>query len=133
MSNERCDCEDWKPGTKAIDAPIVLQSIRSGGAYRYEGKPWKYCPWCNSALKDICPTCKTAYAPGTIHSCAGAPADAPPVVPMFELTGHGTQVCDGGTLIWSTGTVHSWPGDLDWDFPRGIVIPGDPGWEQFCT
>lgn len=104
--NERCDCVDWLPGTKEIDAPIALQQIRSGGAYRYKGKAWSFCPWCGSTLKNICPTCKTAYAPGTIHSCAGAPADAPPVLPIFELTSTGTT--ESG-MVWSTGTVHEWP------------------------
>jgi hypothetical protein len=39
-------CPDWEPQTKILDAPIILQSVRSGGAYQYPGIPFRYCPWC---------------------------------------------------------------------------------------
>lgn len=38
-------CDDWEPGIKALDEPIVLQAIRSGVDF-YKGKPFLFCPWC---------------------------------------------------------------------------------------
>lgn len=35
---------------KKINGPIVLQSVRSGGAYQYDGKPFVFCPWCGKRV-----------------------------------------------------------------------------------
>jgi len=48
----RCDCEDWIPECEKINAPIQLQSARSGFRWQYDGKPFKFCPWCGKKLKD---------------------------------------------------------------------------------
>jgi hypothetical protein len=45
-----CSCPDWEPELKKINGPIVLQSVRSGGAYRYNGKQFIFCPWCGERL-----------------------------------------------------------------------------------
>lgn len=47
-----CTCKDWEPNMRAINGPIVLQSIRSGGRYQYTGKQFVYCPWCGKKLKE---------------------------------------------------------------------------------
>lgn len=41
-------CSDWKPQSDLINGPIILQSVRSGGRFRYQGKPFAYCPWCGT-------------------------------------------------------------------------------------
>lgn len=45
-----CDCKDWEPEIKKLNGPITLQSVRSGGAYKYDGKPFNFCPWCGKRL-----------------------------------------------------------------------------------
>ena len=41
-------CEDWASGVAAIDGPIILQTHRSGGAYQFQGKAFRFCPWCGT-------------------------------------------------------------------------------------
>lgn len=48
-----CSCDDWTPNIDKINGPIVLQSIRSGGAYQYAGKKMVFCPWCGNKLTSI--------------------------------------------------------------------------------
>ena len=43
-------CADFNPGMEAINGPIVLQSIRSGGKYQYPFKPIVFCPWCGKKI-----------------------------------------------------------------------------------
>jgi hypothetical protein len=49
----RCNCPDWATQIEILNGPIVLQSIRSGGAYQYPGKQFTHCPWCGNRLVDI--------------------------------------------------------------------------------
>lgn len=59
-----CDCKDWENQIEILNGPIVLQTIRSGGAYQYQGKPFKYCPWCSSELTaDKTPHSKESKTP----------------------------------------------------------------------
>ena len=39
-------CADWQPQTELVNGPIIMQTLRSGGAYQYPGIPFRYCPWC---------------------------------------------------------------------------------------
>lgn len=57
MGNERggavkCDCQDWKGNIGKVNAPIILQSVRSGGAYQFDGKAFVFCPWCSKPLTE---------------------------------------------------------------------------------
>lgn len=45
-----CECVDWETQIRIVNAPIVLQSARSGGEYSYTGKLFSYCPWCGTKL-----------------------------------------------------------------------------------
>jgi ribosomal protein S27AE len=45
-----CSCKDWDENLPKINAPLVLQQVRTG--VRYEGKPFQFCPWCGSALAE---------------------------------------------------------------------------------
>ena len=47
-----CKCKDWLPNIQKINAPIVLQTLRSGGNYVFDGEPWSFCPWCGEELVD---------------------------------------------------------------------------------
>lgn len=42
-------CDYFEIGMKKINAPIVLQAARCGGI-GYDGRLFKYCPWCGSAI-----------------------------------------------------------------------------------
>lgn len=59
-----CPCPDWEPGIRKIDGPIALQAVRTGGAYQYDGKPFRFCPWCGQRLKMRCHHCKAILEPG---------------------------------------------------------------------
>lgn len=59
-----CSCPDWAPNIKKVDGPIALQAVRSGGAYQYDGKPFKFCPWCGRGLVHKCDTCGAITAVG---------------------------------------------------------------------
>jgi len=53
-----CKCEKWEPGFKAVDDPIALQSIRSGGRYQFDQDyVFLFCPWCGVRLITDCHTC----------------------------------------------------------------------------
>jgi hypothetical protein len=41
-------CPDWSENFEKLNAPIVIQQIRTG--VRYTGEPIRYCPWCGLAL-----------------------------------------------------------------------------------
>ena len=47
-----CSCPDWKPQIEKVNAPIQLQSVRSGFRWKYDGKPFKFCPWCGHELDE---------------------------------------------------------------------------------
>jgi hypothetical protein len=59
-----CNCPDWEPQIAKINGPISLQSVRSGGAYQYDGKQFVFCPWCGSRLKLRCHQCNAILEPG---------------------------------------------------------------------
>lgn len=44
-------CKDWKEGIEKINAPIILQTVRSG-EWKYDGKAFVFCPWCGEKLKE---------------------------------------------------------------------------------
>ena len=45
-------CDEFEPGIKAIDGPIVLQAVRSGVLDFYKGKPFLFCPWCGKKIEE---------------------------------------------------------------------------------
>ena len=49
----KCDCEKFEEGMKAVNGPITLQSMRSGGAYQFDRNyVFRFCPWCGDPLYD---------------------------------------------------------------------------------
>ena len=47
-----CLCAEWAENLPKINSPIMLQSIRSGGDYQYDGLAFRFCPWCGCELED---------------------------------------------------------------------------------
>lgn len=39
-------CPDWYPQIDKLNTPILIQFARSGGTYKFDGKPFVFCPWC---------------------------------------------------------------------------------------
>lgn len=69
MSNDRCACPDWKPGTDFIDGCIVELAMRYGrrvgNVYHFgpkDLKPWCHCPWCGSKLAPAPPSARVLDA-----------------------------------------------------------------------
>ena len=47
-------CDKWEDGIKAVNGPIHLQSMRSGGGYQFDQKfTFNYCPWCGEKLVKV--------------------------------------------------------------------------------
>lgn len=44
-----CVCKEWQENISKVDAPVILQAIRSG-TIGYTGLCFKYCPWCGTTL-----------------------------------------------------------------------------------
>lgn len=71
------DCESWKENISKLDAPFHFLAARNHSAYRgYDGKPFKYCPWCSSLLQG---SPEVAYAPVPPHA---AGEEVPDLVPL---------------------------------------------------
>lgn len=47
-SLSECSCELWKINIERINAPIILQQIRSGTSFQCD--QFQYCPWCGKGL-----------------------------------------------------------------------------------
>ena len=48
---KQCTCDKFEAGLKAINGPIHLQSVRSGGKYQFDKEyVFKFCPWCGCQL-----------------------------------------------------------------------------------
>jgi len=47
-----CQCKEWELGIAKLNAPIDLQFARSGGKIQYDGKPFKFCPWCGGKSRE---------------------------------------------------------------------------------
>lgn len=45
-----CTCQDWIENIEKLNAPLRLQTIRSGFTWQYDGKKFRYCPWCGKEL-----------------------------------------------------------------------------------
>lgn len=45
----KCICPDFRENIDKINGPFVLQRARGGVGY--QGKRFKYCPWCGSELE----------------------------------------------------------------------------------
>lgn len=46
------ECDDWKENIEQVGQPFKLLAARNPGTYKgYDGKPFKYCPWCSSLLQ----------------------------------------------------------------------------------
>jgi len=52
MAEVDCTCSDWKETLPKLNAPIQLQSARSGFKWQYDGTPFRFCPWCGEELKE---------------------------------------------------------------------------------
>lgn len=56
--SRHCKCEKWEEGFKAVDGPMALQSIRSGGKYQFnQDYIFLFCPWCGVRLIAPCYIC----------------------------------------------------------------------------
>jgi hypothetical protein len=44
-------CKDWEIQIHKINAPIILQCLRTGRT-TYDGLPFQYCPWCGNKRED---------------------------------------------------------------------------------
>ena len=51
-ANKRCYCKEWLPNIEKINGPIIMQTLRSGGNYVFNGEPFHFCPWCGKELVD---------------------------------------------------------------------------------
>lgn len=51
QENPKCDCADWTIQIEKVNAPIMLLYARNPNTYKYDGKPFAYCPWCGNALQ----------------------------------------------------------------------------------
>ena len=60
MGRECIWCPDWAPQIEKVNAPIILQQLRTGRS-DYDGKPFKFCPWCGHELHEV--AAKTVDAP----------------------------------------------------------------------
>ena len=48
-----CKCEDWQPNVDIINGYISFGTIHYGfNPKGYDGKPFKYCPWCGKQLEE---------------------------------------------------------------------------------
>lgn len=47
-----CRCKEWGENIGKVNAPLMLQSARSGYRVHYDGVRFRYCPWCGEALVD---------------------------------------------------------------------------------
>lgn len=45
-----CECPDFKPNMKLVEAPRFYENARNPGTVNYTGKFFVYCPWCGSKL-----------------------------------------------------------------------------------
>lgn len=57
-----CACKDYQRDMSKIIAPMLLQALRTAHVDQngkikedqklgYQGKPFKYCPWCSKKLR----------------------------------------------------------------------------------
>lgn len=47
-------CEEWAENYPKVNAPFAILSARNPLTYKgYDGKKFKYCPWCAKPLTDI--------------------------------------------------------------------------------
>ena len=46
---QRCDCKDWEENIKKVDAGFVFLATHFNSK-GYDGKPFKFCPWCAKEL-----------------------------------------------------------------------------------
>jgi len=44
-------CSDWDENIEKVNGQIVLQSLRAGRDL-FNGKPFKFCPWCGSTIEE---------------------------------------------------------------------------------
>lgn len=47
-----CGCEDWEPNIEKVNSLMCSAFNISHGLTGYNGKIFKYCPWCGKKLKN---------------------------------------------------------------------------------
>lgn len=56
------DCDDWRENIKHIDNVFQFMHARNPMTYKgYEGKKFKYCPWCSNLLQEDSSTPRAAH------------------------------------------------------------------------
>lgn len=58
-----CNCIDWKFNIDKVNAPFMLAAARNPGRINYDGKQFRYCPWCSKPLRDEGSGTKSVAAP----------------------------------------------------------------------
>lgn len=58
-----CNCIDWKFNIDKVNAPFILAAARNPGRINYDGKQFRYCPWCSKPLRDEGSETKSVAAP----------------------------------------------------------------------
>ena len=53
MSLECIWCSDWKPNIEKVNAPLMLAAARNPHHKQYDGKPFRFCPWCGQELYEV--------------------------------------------------------------------------------
>lgn len=84
-TDKRC-CADWAPGIEAINGPIILQTHRSGGAYQYSGKAFRYCPWCGTDRLRLFVDAFNNFDPAKLSTRNPAPGASPPSTDASTVT-----------------------------------------------
>lgn len=47
------DCDEWHDNIQKVTSPFQLLTARNPHTYKgYDGKQFKYCPWCSNLLQE---------------------------------------------------------------------------------
>lgn len=46
-------CPEWTDNIKKVEAPRTLMHARNPGTANYDGVPFRFCPWCGTALVEV--------------------------------------------------------------------------------
>ena len=51
--SRQCKCVGWLNNIEKVNAPIILQSLRCGNRFKYDGERFEFCPWCGKKLEEF--------------------------------------------------------------------------------